>query len=516
VKIKRISWSLLIVGLICLLVGALVLYGWANDFTYFKSVIANRVSMKPNSAIAFIASGIALILLSVSRTQITIKLVHVLSFLVGLIGLLTFGEYFFHKNLYFEHEKKSLVSSLVFHVLLWILSIAGLLLAFKRELKLSLEREMAIANLAASEIRYRTLFESTDDAVLICRANLYVDCNPAALKLFGAKERSQIIGGDLGILSISEVSPDGWINTAISRRSSLTFEKQFKRLDNGLVFSAEVLLCPVEVEGEEIVQATIRDITDRKSYEEKLKTALESSESANKAKSSFLANMSHEIRTPMNGIIGMGQLLETTKMDDEQKKYVEVINMSANNLLKIINDILDVSKIESGKIKMEIVDFEIKKILEQVLALIAKEANKKKIELRSNIDVNIPANLVGDSGKINQILLNLLTNAVKFTDNGLVFVELKKISETVEMIELEFSISDTGVGIPDEIKTRLGEPFFQGDLGYNKKYQGTGLGLAISKNLIGILNGTFGFESVLGKGSRFYFKLPLKKVQVVQ
>jgi signal transduction histidine kinase len=212
----------------------------------------------------------------------------------------------------------------------------------------------------------------------------------------------------------------------------------------------------------------------------------------------------------------MGQLLETTKMDDEQKKYVDVINMSANNLLKIINDILDVSKIESGKIKLEIVDFEIKKILEQVFALIAKEANKKKIELRSNIDVNIPANLVGDSGKINQILLNLLTNAVKFTDNGLVFVELKKISETVEMIELEFSISDTGVGIPDEIKTRLGEPFFQGDLGYNKKYQGTGLGLAISKNLIGILNGTFGFESVLGKGSRFYFKLPLKKTQVVQ
>lgn len=234
-------------------------------------------------------------------------------------------------------------------------------------------------------------------------------------------------------------------------------------------------------------------------------------EKANKAKSEFLANMSHELRTPMNGIIGMGELLTMTALDDEQKTYIGDIRTSADNLLVIINDILDISKIESGKIGLELKDINLEEIMDDVLGLLSYNAYKKKIEVVYYFDKDLPESLNGDATKIRQVAINLIGNAIKFTDSGYVFVEVKKLEEYDDSIGIEFVISDTGIGISEENKKNIFQAFIQGDISYTKQYQGTGLGLAISKKLVEIMGGDLKFESELKKGSEFSFTLNLKK-----
>lgn len=265
---------------------------------------------------------------------------------------------------------------------------------------------------------------------------------------------------------------------------------------------------PIEILG------VARNVSDRMKIEKELILAKQNAESANTLKNQFLSNMSHEIRTPMNGIIGFIDLLSITTLDEEQKELLQDARSASQVLLYVINDILDFSKIEAGKLSMEKIKFKIRSLVEECVNIASVKAQEKKLQIYVQIKSDVPEEVVGDPARLRQILNNLLSNAVKFTDEGEISIFINMVEVKKNNIVIRFEVDDTGMGIPKEYINKLFSPFTQADLTFTRRFGGTGLGLTIAKEIVKMMNGEIGVETVFGKGSKFYFTGEFEMVEM--
>ena len=328
-------------------------------------------------------------------------------------------------------------------------------------------------------------------------------------------------GGENGHLPLAQCP----IYSAVHRGGGFFGEQTFRRKDGSLLLveasSQAILSDDLNIIGS---VTAFRDITRRKETENALVDARIAAEDANRAKSEFLANMSHEIRTPMNGVIGMTELALNTDLSDEQREYLQIVKSSSEALLTLLNDILDFSKIEAGKLLIEHISFDLWRTVDDTLKTLALRAHGKGLELTSDIAPELPPFLLGDPGRIRQILVNLIGNAIKFTEAGHIVIRVEGVSGVSgnqaavgqdEALGVHFSVTDSGIGIPPEKLDSIFEAFSQEDSSITRKYGGTGLGLTISARLSEMLGGRLWVESEVGRGSTFHFTAYFARVQPV-
>ncbi|MGC4061832.1 MAG: response regulator [Aquabacterium sp.] len=361
-----------------------------------------------------------------------------------------------------------------------------------------------------AEARFQAVFQHAPVAFVFYNLEQGITrCNPRALELFGGDNQNAL----LGLLpSKPPLSPLGQENLdampALRRihatRQAGTLEWRHTRL-NGDVFDVEIVLIPYEHEGRQQYCGIVQDITVRKQAEAALRNAQRASEAATQAKSRFLANMSHEIRTPMNAIMGMTHLALMDELPPKARNYVDKAHRAAGNLLQILNDVLDVSKIESGKLELEYTDFQLESVVSHMADVLGMRAEEKSLELLFTSPPDMPTSLVGDPIRLGQVLINLGTNAIKFTQRGEILIGCEVQRQGPSDIVVHFWVRDSGIGMNPEQIERLFQPFTQADSSNTRQYGGTGLGLTISRQLVEMMNGRIWVNSQVGKGSTFHF-----------
>jgi PAS domain S-box-containing protein len=364
----------------------------------------------------------------------------------------------------------------------------------------------AVSLCRESEERFRSVVEAIPYAIVLHRGGRLVFVNPAAVTMFGASSVRELMDRPL----IELVHPDS--HHIVTQRARICTEQgiaaalvedRYVKLD-GTVFDVEVEDRPIVLEGSPTVISTLRDITERKQNSE-LSAALIATEKANAAKSQFLSNMSHEIRTPLNAIIGFSHLLLESELLPRQRDHVQKVNDAGEILLNTINDILDLSKIEAGQLRIELIPFIVETTLATSTEMVRQKAADKGLQLRTSIAADIAPCLTGDPFHLGQVMLNLLSNAVKFTERGEVVLDVSLLNQENERQHLTFTVRDTGVGIPAEKIDHLFLPFTQADESTTRSYGGTGLGLSICKQLVELMGGEISCESRPGQGSSFSF-----------
>lgn len=363
-----------------------------------------------------------------------------------------------------------------------------------------------------SHEQYRLLIETLPDAIYVQIDGKIQYANPAACIIFGAVNPQQLVG----MSSIDLFSPEYQDSIRERRKNTGTnagplpmIEAKRRRLDGG-EFHGHSTATHIKWNGKDATLVAVRDITDRKKMEELLAIAKDKAEAASQSKSHFLATMSHEIRTPMNGVLGMTDLLARTDLTPEQIDFVQTIKESGSALLDLLNDILDLSKIEAGRIQLETVDFSVGQFLGAANKLWVHSAQDKGLEFSIQNKVTDTDVFQSDRTRLRQVLNNLIGNAIKFTDTGTINVHADTLPRDDGAVDLRFRVRDTGIGVPDEQKEKLFQPFTQADSSTTRQYGGTGLGLTISKNLVELLGGEIGLESIPGEGSTFWFTVPVE------
>jgi PAS domain S-box-containing protein len=372
-----------------------------------------------------------------------------------------------------------------------------------------------IEALRLAEAKYRSIYENSVEGIFQTTPDgNYLSANPALARIYGYESPDELVNsiGDIRRqLYVSDDRRDDFIRLMEAQGVVTGFESEIYRKDGSVIWISESARAVRGATGQiEYYEGTVVDISERKQAET-LGREKEAAEAANRAKSQFLANMSHELRTPLNGVIGMLDLLTDTTLSTQQQRYASIARSSADLLLSVINQILDFSKIEAGKLELEQTDFELRPLVESALEMLSAKAMQKKIELALNIPPELPLAVRGDPHRLRQVIVNLLNNAIKFTDHGQVQVRVTVESETIDKIVIRMAVEDTGIGIPTERLSRLFQSFSQVDTSTTRQFGGTGLGLAISKQIVELMGGVIGVKSQEHAGSTFWFRLPLEK-----